>query len=129
MKKFKSVLVALTLMFGVGGAVLVPPVAAVNVFEGCSTDPDNPVCKAESEDEASKMIVNVINILLYIIGVIAVIMIIIGGVRYTVSNGNASQIKEAKDTIIYAVVGLVVAMVAYGIVNLVVIAFLPEPGV
>lgn len=126
MKKLRNALVALTLMLGVSGAVMVPTVSAVNVFEGCSADPENPVCKAESEDEASSMVVNVINILLYIIGIIAVVMIIIGGVRYTVSNGNSSQLKEAKDTIIYAVVGLVVAMVAYGIVNLVVIAFLPK---
>ena len=65
----------------------------------------------------------VTNILLFLIGVIAVIAIIIGGIRYTTSNGDASQTKAAKDTILYAVVGLVVAIMAYAIVSWVVRAF------
>jgi multisubunit Na+/H+ antiporter MnhB subunit len=50
-------------------------------------------------------------------------MIIIGGIRYTTSNGESSQIKSAKDTIMYAVIGLVVAILAYSIVNFVVDQF------
>jgi ABC-type Na+ efflux pump permease subunit len=46
-------------------------------------------------------------------------MIVVGGIRYTTSNGNASQVKEAKDTILYAVVGLVVAIMSFSIVNFV----------
>lgn len=65
----------------------------------------------------------VTNILLFLIGVIAVIAIIIGGIRYTTSNGDASQTKAAKDTILYAVVGLVVAIMAYAIVRWVVNTF------
>ncbi len=65
----------------------------------------------------------VVNILLYVLGVIAVIMIVVGGIRYTTSNGDSSNIKAAKDTILYAVVGLVVAIMAYAIVNFVVTAF------
>jgi hypothetical protein len=66
---------------------------------------------------------NVINVLLYIIGAVAVIMIVIGGLRYTISNGDSSQITGAKNTILYAVVGLVVAILAYAIVNFIVNAF------
>jgi len=66
---------------------------------------------------------NVINVLLYIIGAVAVIMIVVGGLRYTISNGDSGQITGAKNTILYAVVGLVVAMLAYAIVNFVVSAF------
>jgi type IV secretory pathway VirB6-like protein len=65
----------------------------------------------------------VVNILLYILGAIAVVMIVIGGVRYTTSNGDSSAIKGAKDTILYAVIGLIVAIMAYAIVNFVVGAF------
>ena len=65
----------------------------------------------------------VTNILLFLIGVIAVIAIIIGGIRYTTSNGDASQTKAAKDTILYAVVGLIVAIMAYAIVTWVVNTF------
>lgn len=65
----------------------------------------------------------VVNILLYILGAIAVIMIVIGGIRYTTSNGDSGSIKSAKDTILYSVVGLVIAMLAYAIVNFVVQSF------
>ena len=60
-----------------------------------------------------------INILLYIIGVISVIMIIIGGLRYATSGGNASTVTSAKNTILYAVIGLVIAIFAYAIINFV----------
>lgn len=66
---------------------------------------------------------NVINALLFILGAIAVIMIVIGGIKYTISNGDASSIKSAKDTILYSVIGLVVALLAYAIVNFVVDQF------
>lgn len=63
---------------------------------------------------------NVINILLFIIGAAAVIMIIIGGIRYVVSGGDQGAVTGAKNTILYAVVGLVIAIMAYSIVNFVV---------
>jgi hypothetical protein len=66
---------------------------------------------------------DVINTLLFILGAIAVIMIVIGGIKYTLSNGDASSIKSAKDTILYSVIGLVVALLAYAIVNFVVDQF------
>lgn len=53
-------------------------------------------------------------------GVVAVIVIIIGGIRYTTSNGDAGQIKSAKNTILYAVVGLVVIMMAAAITQFVI---------
>lgn len=65
----------------------------------------------------------VTNILLFLIGVVAVVMIVIGGIRYTTSNGDASQTKAAKDTILYSVVGLVVAIMAYALVRWVVNTF------
>lgn len=71
----------------------------------------------------SGAIKDIINLLLFILGAIAVIMIVIGGIKYTTSNGDASNVKSAKDTIMYAVIGLVVAMLAYAIVNFVVDAF------
>lgn len=52
-------------------------------------------------------------------GIVAVIIIIIGGIRYTTSNGDASQTKSAKNTILYAVVGLVVIIMAAAITQFV----------
>ncbi|HEV7951892.1 MAG TPA: pilin [Candidatus Saccharimonadales bacterium] len=63
------------------------------------------------------------NILLFAIGAISVIMIIIGGLRYVVSGGDSSNITAAKNTILYAVVGLVVALLAYAIINFVLTSF------
>lgn len=60
------------------------------------------------------------NVLLFILGAIAVIMIIVGGIRYVVSGGESSAVKGAKNTILYAVIGLVVAILAYAIVNFVI---------
>ncbi len=66
---------------------------------------------------------DIINMMLFLLGAIAVVMIVIGGFRYTTSNGEASSIKSAKDTILYAVIGLIVAILAYAIVNFVLTAF------
>lgn len=70
-----------------------------------------------------EQIQNVVNVLLFVLGAISVIMIVIGGIRYTLSNGDSSAISGAKNTILYAVVGLVVALLAYAIVNFVLGAF------
>lgn len=63
------------------------------------------------------------NVLLFIIGAISVIMLIIGGIRYTVSNGDSAAVTSAKNTILYAVIGIVVAILAYALVNFVITSF------
>ncbi len=68
----------------------------------------------------NKFINNVINILIFIIGAISVIMIVVGGLRYTLSGGDSNSVSAGKDTILYAIVGLVVAIMAYSIVNFVI---------
>jgi hypothetical protein len=59
------------------------------------------------------------NVLLFLIGAIAVIMLIIGGIRYVISGGDQAQVTSAKNTILYAIVGIVVAFLAYAAVNFV----------
>lgn len=63
------------------------------------------------------------NVLLFILGAISVIMIIIGGLRYVVSGGNSTAVTAAKNTILYAIVGVIVALLAYAIVNFVLDSF------
>ncbi len=65
----------------------------------------------------------VTNILLFIIGAVAVIMLVIGGIRYTISNGDSNQVTAAKNTILYAIIGIVVAILAYAAVNFVITSF------
>jgi multisubunit Na+/H+ antiporter MnhB subunit len=62
---------------------------------------------------------SVINMIIYGIGIVAVIVIIIGGVNYMLSQGDPNKIKKAKDTILYGVIGLVVVLIAFAIVNFV----------
>jgi type IV secretory pathway VirB2 component (pilin) len=57
--------------------------------------------------------------LLTVAGAIAVIIIIVGGLTYITSSGDSGRIKQAKDIILYAVIGLVVAIMAYAIVHFV----------
>ncbi len=63
---------------------------------------------------------NIANIILFLIGAVAVIMIIIGGFRYVVSGGDSSGVEGAKNTILYAVIGLIVAALSFAIVNFVI---------
>ena len=50
-------------------------------------------------------------------------MLIIGGIRYVVSGGDSGAVTSAKNTILYAIVGIVVAILAYALVNFVVGSF------
>ena len=64
------------------------------------------------------------NVLLFLIGAVSVIMLIIGGIRYVVSGGDSAAITSAKNTILYAVIGIVVAILAYALVNFVITSLL-----
>ena len=63
---------------------------------------------------------NIVNIALYIIGAVAVLMLIYGGIRYTISGGDTAAVTAAKNTILYAIIGIVIALLAYAIVNFVI---------
>ena len=58
-----------------------------------------------------------------IIGVVSVVMIILGGISYATSQGDPGKVKKGKDTILYGIIGLIVALLAYAIVNFVLDAF------
>jgi hypothetical protein len=60
------------------------------------------------------------NTLIFLVGAISVIYLIIGGLRYVVSNGDSKNVTAAKDTILYAIVGIVVAVVSFALVQFVI---------
>ena len=60
------------------------------------------------------------NVILYILGAVSVIMLIYGGIIYTIYGGDSAQVTAAKNTIMYAIVGVVVAILAYAIINFVI---------
>ena len=68
------------------------------------------------------------NVMLFLIGAISVIMLIIGGLRYVVSGGDSTAVQNAKNTILYAIVGIIVALLAYAVVNFVITSFSGAPG-
>ena len=59
------------------------------------------------------------NTALAIVGLIAVFMLIFGGIRYIISGGDQKKVTDAKNTILYAIIGLIIALLAYAIVNFV----------
>jgi len=121
MKRFITTFIAsFALVAGIGVFAAVPA-GAINVFEQCTADnKDTSVCKAQGSDDVNSLTQTIVGILSFVVGVLSVIMIIVGGIRYTLSNGDSGRIKSAKDTVLYSVIGLVVSLLAYVIVNFVV---------
>ena len=60
------------------------------------------------------------NTVLYAVGIISVIMLIYGGLRYVISGGDSKKVTDAKNTIMYAIIGLIVSILSYAIVNFVI---------
>jgi hypothetical protein len=103
--------------------VLAPETSAYSIYEG--------VRSARGDGApgdlfgAGGVITTITNVLLFVIGALAVIMIIVGGLRYVVSGGNATAVSAAKNTILYAIVGLIVAFLAFAAVNFVLGTLMP----
>ena len=70
----------------------------------------------------------VTDVLLFLIGALSVVMIIIGGLRYVISGGDSSAVQSAKNTILYAIVGLIVAILAYAAIEFVISSFSGTSG-
>lgn len=86
--------------------------------DGCPTDLFGP----------NGVFKTITNTILYIVGIIAVIMLIIGGIRYIVSGGDSKKVTDAKNTILYAIIGLIVCFLAFAIVNFVIAALPSSEG-
>lgn len=112
-----------------GAAALLPVAAVANVSaapnigekvgqgtclsttEGCET--------GNAEDTVNSLIEDVINIFSLVVGIVSVIMIIIGGFQYITSAGDSNKVGTAKNTILYAIIGLVIVALAQFIVQFV----------
>jgi len=120
MKSIKYIILTLGIIAGLGLATMPTPVMAATVIgDACAADPSSVLCQ-KKDDNAISMVKIIINSLLFILGAVAVLVIIIGGIRYATSMGDAKRVESAKNTIMYAVIGLIVALLAYAIVNFVV---------
>ncbi len=126
MTKIKQLVMGLIVTVGLV-LVVAPASGAISAINNTCSDPLNAntvICKSQN-DSVNTIIKAVVNTLLFLIGVAAVIVIIFGAITYTASGGEADAIKRAKNMILYAVVGLVIAFSAYAIVNWVLKVFGP----
>lgn len=119
MKQLTSLIVTIALVFSVSVIALTPDVAAQVTVDPCTLDASSSLCQGRNTN-VNSILRTIINVLLFIIAAVSVIVIIIGGIMYSTSTGDAGRTKKAKDTILYAVIGLVVAIFAFAIVNWVV---------
>ena len=125
-KSLQSLLIVPVLALGV--SLVVPalqPVSANAFSQGLQDGADSAQGKDQQADLFGDQGIfkTITNVLLFVIGAVSVIMLIIGGIRYVVSGGDSSAVTGAKNTNLYAVVGIVVAILAYALVNFVIGSF------
>lgn len=114
MKRLGVAIVAIGLL----AFMLDASVQAQGVWGACQgASSGSAICSDETE--ATDIVKNIVNVFLFVIGTLSVIMIIHSGFKYTTSRGDAEQVKSAKNTLLYAVVGVIVAILAFAIVNFV----------
>lgn len=126
MTRIKRILFTLAATLGLAAPVAMPAVVSANIQDNlCSganlsaTGTCNTATLTASATSVDSTITTVINIFSLVVGVIAVIMIIVGGVKYITSGGDSGNVTGAKNTILYAIVGLVIVALAQIIVRFV----------
>ena len=121
MKIFTKILTVGMLMVGLLG-VFTPAVSAANGINICSNGNENSVyCKNKNtgETQVNGIIKTIVEVLLTAVGAISIIMIVIGVIMFALSSGDAQKAAKARNTVLYAVVGLAVSLFASAIVNFV----------
>jgi hypothetical protein len=122
MKHIRLYMLAIALFLGLGGIFAAPVMAATSPQSTvCTTLGSNAGCTSTPTNgiNLSTLTVSIINILSIVVGVAAVFMIIIAGIRFVTSGGDSNGISSARNTIIYAIVGLLVVALAQIIVQFV----------
>lgn len=129
--KIRNMLVAVAALFALSAPVAIPAVVFAQTEDlvtpglcgGTEVSPDQTGnCSTNATgtgQHVSDLLKKVINIFSWIVGVVAVIMIIVGGLKYITSGGDSSNVSSAKNTILYALVGLVIVALAQFIVRFV----------
>jgi len=122
MAKLRLLLIGLLASFSLSFGLAVPAMAqAPDIQNGLCTGAnleftDNPpsgqCTSSNATSSLNKIVHTVINLLSAIVGIVAVIMIIVGGLRYITSGGNDTSVTSAKNTILYAIIGLIIVAFA-----------------
>lgn len=74
----------------------------------------------DGAEKVTKVIQNAINTLSLIVGIVAVVMIMVGGLRYITSGGSDTSVTSAKNTILYAIIGLIIVALSQVMVRFVI---------
>jgi len=106
-----ALLISFRLVFSLFGVFNTGITSPVTLFQGVNTSDIN---------SAQKILVNAITMATLAAGIVSVIFIIVGAIRYISSGGNSNAIEGAKKTITYAIGGMVISIMAYGIVSFIV---------
>ena len=77
------------------------------------------VGSGQNDTSIMETVQSVISVVVGLVGLVAVVMIILGGFQYTTSAGDTNKVTKAKNTILYGIIGLVIAILAFAIVNFV----------
>ena len=75
----------------------------------------------DTSTELVASITGILNAVIGVLGLVCVVVMIIGGINYMTSSGDAGKVKKAKDTILYGLIGLVVCVLAFALVNFVIV--------
>jgi hypothetical protein len=115
-KKVGLVLAGGVLSLGAALAASLPTFALslMDVINGSYRGEGQPT---ELFNGSTALIPRAINLMLFIVGILAIFMLIYGGIRYVISGGDSGRVKDAKNTILYAIIGLVVAILGYAVVQ------------
>ena len=93
-------------------------------------DPSGNLGKVKPTGASTDLLTNirvVTNTMILFVGIAAVVMLIVGGFQYVFSQGNEKKVGTAKDTIMYSIVGVVIAILAFAVVNFVLGQFTQTP--
>ena len=110
MTAFGILLAAPALVATPASAQIDAGIKATCTGDNCATD------GASAKQKANSLVEDIINIFSWIVGVVSVLMVIFGGFKYITSAGDAGKVTSAKNTILYALVGLVIVALAQAIV-------------
>ena len=127
-EKIKMVVMGLATVATLGTAVAIAPtVGAESEYSGI-TQYTSGTSVAGGDDDLMTRLQVIINVALGVIGFVAVGVIILGGVQYTTSTGDAAKVAKAKNTILYGIIGLIIALLAFAIVNFILTNIFTNPS-
>jgi hypothetical protein len=76
-------------------------------------------CSDTSSDTLPSHLKSIIDAVIALVGIIAVLVIVVGGQRLVTSSGDPQKVNQAKNMILYAVIAVIIASLAYAIINFV----------